>query len=148
MSAKTKIVVLHMREVIYTGIFVALGIFLILLFVYMFLPDDNSDKQILSESTPTFLAGVYTSCVEAGTQSMQVEVIVDKYHINSIRLVHLEETENVSNSLLDTVMNSLSEQILTSQSTQNIISEDTNRYTAQTLYRAICNALKKAALPT
>ena len=35
MSSKTKIVVLRMKELIYTGIFVALGILLILLLVYM-----------------------------------------------------------------------------------------------------------------
>ena len=38
MSSKTKIVVLRMKELIYTGIFVALGILLILLLVYMFAP--------------------------------------------------------------------------------------------------------------
>ena len=36
MSSKTKIVVLHMKELIYTGIFLLLGIVLILLLVSMF----------------------------------------------------------------------------------------------------------------
>ena len=35
MSAKTKIVVLRMKELIYTGIFVALGILLIILLIAM-----------------------------------------------------------------------------------------------------------------
>lgn len=38
MSSKTKIVVLHMKEVIYTVVFVVLGILLILLLTFMFLP--------------------------------------------------------------------------------------------------------------
>ena len=42
MSAKTKIVVLHMKELIYTGIFVALGILLIILLLIMFLPHNET----------------------------------------------------------------------------------------------------------
>ena len=38
MSAKTKIVVLHMKELIYTAIFVGLGILLVVLLLFMFLP--------------------------------------------------------------------------------------------------------------
>jgi len=144
MSAKTKIVVLHMREVIYTAIFVALGIFLVLLFIYMFLPDDASEKQILSESTPTYMAGVYTSSVDAGNQALQIEVIVDKEHINSIRLIHLDETADVSNPLLETTLNSLSSQILSNQSLSGVTCSDTSRYTAQMLYDAINRAITKA----
>ncbi len=46
MSSKTKIVVLKSKELIYTGIFIVLGIMLILLLFYMFSPDKNksSDK--------------------------------------------------------------------------------------------------------
>ena len=43
MSAKTKIVVLQMKEVIYTAIFAVLGVLLIILFIYMFLPKDKSE---------------------------------------------------------------------------------------------------------
>ena len=38
MSTKTKIVVLHMKEMIYTLVFAGLGILLILLLIFMFLP--------------------------------------------------------------------------------------------------------------
>lgn len=144
MSAKTKIVVLHMREVIYTAIFVALGIFLILLFIYMFLPDDASDKQILSETAPTFMAGIYTSSIDAGNQAMQIEVIVDKDHINSIRLIHLDETADVSNPLMETTLNNLSAQIISNQSLEGVTCSEASRYTAQTLYDAIKRAVKKA----
>lgn len=42
MSSKTKIVVLHMKELIYTGIFLLLGIVLILLLLSMFTPDETT----------------------------------------------------------------------------------------------------------
>ena len=45
MSAKTKIVVLHMKELIYTGIFAVLGILFVVLLVMMFLPDKEESPQ-------------------------------------------------------------------------------------------------------
>lgn len=39
MGSKTKIVVLHMKEIIYTAVFAALAILLIVLLVVMFKPD-------------------------------------------------------------------------------------------------------------
>ncbi len=41
MSSKTKIIVVHMKELIYTGIFILLGIVLILLLISMFTPAKN-----------------------------------------------------------------------------------------------------------
>ena len=41
MSSKTKIVVLHMKEIIYTAVFVVLGILLIVLLAFMFSPKKN-----------------------------------------------------------------------------------------------------------
>lgn len=38
MSAKTKIIVLRMKELIYTGIFIALGLLLIILLIACFSP--------------------------------------------------------------------------------------------------------------
>lgn len=42
MSSKTKIVVVHMKELIYTGIFILLGIVLILLLIFMFTPEKSA----------------------------------------------------------------------------------------------------------
>ena len=41
MSSKTKIVVVHMKELIYTGIFILLAIVLILLLISMFHPSQK-----------------------------------------------------------------------------------------------------------
>ena len=42
MSANPKFYVFHLKELIYTVIFLILGILLILLLIYMFKPDDKS----------------------------------------------------------------------------------------------------------
>ncbi len=53
MSSKTKIVVLHMKEIIYTVIFAVLAIVLILLLIFMFRPgpDPMIRRSTLPEST-------------------------------------------------------------------------------------------------
>ncbi len=51
MSAKTKIVVLRMKELIYTGIFVALGIILIILLIIMFLPGKETPSPSGAQSS-------------------------------------------------------------------------------------------------
>ena len=45
MKSKTKIIVLHMKEIIYTIIFAALGILLILLLILMFHPNEQSAES-------------------------------------------------------------------------------------------------------
>ena len=45
MSSKTKIVVLHVKELIYTGIFVVLGILFLVLLIVMFLPDKKENQE-------------------------------------------------------------------------------------------------------
>ena len=44
MSSKTKIVVLHMKELIYTGIFILLGIILLFLLISMFTPEQATSN--------------------------------------------------------------------------------------------------------
>ena len=44
MGSRTKIIVLHMKEIIYTAIFAALGILLIVLLVIMFRPGAGKEE--------------------------------------------------------------------------------------------------------
>lgn len=44
MNSKTKIVVLHLKELIYTGIFAALGILFVILLIIMFLPKTKTAR--------------------------------------------------------------------------------------------------------
>ena len=60
MSAKTRIVVLHMREVIYTVIFALLAVLLILLLVFMF---RSGKKGGGAQETMKYASGVYTSSI-------------------------------------------------------------------------------------
>lgn len=141
MSAKTKIVVLHMKEVIYTAIFAGLGILLIVLFLFMFLPDKKNDKSV---ETMKYVAGVYTSSILFNDSTIDVQVIVDENKIQSIALVNLDETVTTMYPLVEPALESLTNQILEKQSLDNITYLSDNQYTSIMLLNAVENALAKA----
>ena len=136
MSAKTKIVVLHMKEMIYTLIFAGLGILLILLLVFMFLPKQK-DK---SAETMKYVAGVYASAIQFNDNTIDVQVVVDENRINSISLVNLDETV----ATMYPLMEQLAEQIIAKQSTENITYSEENQYTSMVILNAVNSALEKA----
>lgn len=142
MSAKTKIVVLHMKEMIYTLIFAGLGILLILLLIFMFLP---KQKEKTAE-TMTYVAGVYTSTIQLNDSTMDVQVVVDENRINSISLVNLDETVAAMYPLMEPAVENLSEQIIAKQSTENISYSEDNQYTSMVLLNAVNDALEKAKI--
>lgn len=141
MSSKTKIVVLHTKEVIYTGIFVVLAVVLAVLLFLMFGKNKNADP---ASADAIYYAGVYTSPITLNDNTFDVEVKVDENHINSISLVNLSETTTAMYPLVEPALDALSDQIYTSQSTENITYSEENKYTSMLLLEAIDNALDKA----
>lgn len=141
MSSKTKIVVLHMKEIIYTVLFVVLGIFLILLLVFMFSGKDKKTAASKQQFTP----GVYTSTVSLNDNNLEIEVAVDSSHINSIRFVNLDETVTTMYPLIQPALEDIADQVYSSQSLENIDFPDDNPYTSQVIVNAIQEALDKAA---
>ena len=143
MSAKTKIVVLHMKELIYTAIFVGLGILLVMLLLFMFLPKKEKDKSV---ETMKYVAGVYTSSILFHDSSLDVQVIVDENRINSISLVNLNETVTTMYPLVEPALEEVSDQIIKTQSVENISYQADNQYTTIMLLNAVENALEKAEI--
>ena len=67
MSSKTKIVVLHMKEIIYTAVFAILAIVFILLLLFMFLPKNKEAAATESKyihGTSTSSAVLFRETVE------------------------------------------------------------------------------------
>ncbi len=159
MSAKTKIVVLHMKELIYTGIFVALGILFIVLLFVMFLPGKDkttdSDVPAREESVPEdvsptaadslYIPGIYTTELVLGGQVVDVEVIVSEESISSIRLVNLTEAVTTMYPLLQPTFDTICEQILDTQSLEGITYTTDSKYTSLVLLEAIKNSLDKSS---
>ena len=140
MSSKTKIVVLHMKEIIYTAVFAALAIILILLLVFMFLPKNKESKT----NEEKYMPGVYTSTVTLNNTALEVEVTVDETHINSIRFSNLDESVTTMFPLIQPTIEDIAEQVYDSQSLVNILLSEDSPYTSQIIVNAIDEALKKA----
>lgn len=147
MSSKTKIVVLHMKEIIYTAIFLVLAILMITLLVIMFGPEKEKATPATADAEPDrYVAGVYSTSIELNDNSFDVQVTVDTNHINSIELVNLSKTTTAMYPLMEPALESIASQIYSSQSTENITYEEDNKYTSMLLLEAIRSALAKASI--
>ncbi|MCR1843284.1 hypothetical protein [Murimonas intestini] len=144
MSSKTKIMVFKMREVIYTGIFAVLGIILIVLMIIMFKPKKEAESAQTAADAAKYTAGVYTSGITIGDSAIDVEVVVDTSHINSIRLVNLSESVTTMYPLVQPALEDLASQIYESQTTDGITFSADSKYTSQILLDAIKDSLNKA----
>lgn len=93
MSSKTKIVVLRMKEIIYTAIFIGLAIFLILLFFFMFRSEKEAPAPTAESVSPAVYApGVYSASLSLGRQNVNVEVAVSPDRISAVTLVPLSDS--------------------------------------------------------
>lgn len=148
MSSKTKIVVLHLKELIYTGIFIVLGILFIVLLVIMFLPDkkDGSTPSENTETEAVYSPGVYTTSLVLNEHTVDVEVVVDENYISSVRLVNLNDTVTAMYPLIEPSFEQIAAQLYETQSIDAITYSDESKYTTLVLLDAINTSLEKARL--
>ena len=144
MSSKTKIVVLRMKELIYTGIFVALGILLILLLVYMFAPKDQKSS---TSADAAYIPGVYTSSITLGGNAVDIAVTVSETRIEAIAFNNLDETIETRYPLMQPALDNLADQICETQSLDGLDYSEETQYTSQVILGAVERALEKAAAP-
>ena len=140
MGSRTKIVVLHMKEIIYTAIFAALAVVLIVLLVIMFRPDEKTDQ---ADTGNRYTPGIYTSALTLNNTNLEVEVSVDESRINSIRFSNLDETVTTMFPLIQPAIEDIAEQIYETQSLDDITLPDDTPYTSQIILDAIREAVEK-----
>lgn len=144
MHSKTKIIVLHMKELVYTGIFLFLGILFLVLLLLMFSSDNKQDSAGTSSQASAYVPGVYTTTLLLGQNSVELEIVLDENNINSIRLVQLDEAITTMYPLIEPSLESIVSQIYDTQSLENITFSDENRYTSSVLLEAIAATIEKA----
>ncbi len=143
MSSKTKILLLKKREFVYTLLFAALGIILIILMILMFLPAATKH----SVTSASFSPGIYTSQITLQNVAMDVEVRADHSGIRSICFQNLSNAVSAMYPAMQPSLEKLARQICDSQSLENIYYEKSNQYTSQMLLDAIRSALELAKTP-
>ena len=143
MGSKTKIIVLHMKEIIYTAIFLALGLLLIILLAVMFRPDSSARNTDMDKK---YTPGTYTSTLTLNNTNLEVEVSIDESRINSIRFSNLDESITTMFPLIQPAIEDIAEQIYETQSLDNVSLSDETPYTSQVILDAIREAVEKAAV--
>ena len=143
MSSRTKIVVLHMKEIIYTAIFAALALLVIVLLIFMF---GTGKKDSAVKNEKQYTPGTYTSTLTLNNTNLEVEVSVDAYKINSIRFSNLDETVTTMFPLIQPAIEEIAEQIYETQSPDSITLSVDTPYWSQLILEAVSEAVEKAAV--
>lgn len=91
-----------------------------------------------------YVPGIYSSTLLLGNMNVELQVAVDRDHINSITLTNLDESVTTLYPLMRPTLSELSAVILSEQSIENVSYSDENRYTSMLLLQAISEALDKA----
>ncbi len=141
--SKTKIFVIHLKEIIYTALFAGLGILLIILLVIMFLnkKDDTTETMTGVQYTP----GVWNSTLVLNDTALNLEVVLDEDHINSVRIVNIDDSINTMYPLVEPSIEEIAEQLINGADVDSIEVSEDSKYTQTLLLDAIKATLVKAA---
>ncbi len=139
MGNNPKIMVIHLKGLIYTIAFVVLALLLLFILVYFFLHNGGEEA-----SDASYVPGTYTSSVTIGSIPLEVSVKVDSDKIIDVSLTSAGETVEAVYPMLSASMNTIKGQVISSQSVENIHLTDYNQYTGSVLLEAISMALEKA----
>lgn len=167
MSSKTKIVVLKSKELIYTAIFVVLGILLLSLLFYMFSPskskkakdkNNTSETSVTSDTTEilttetmetiktsgdaiTYKSGVYSSIMNVGQTELQLVVTVDNEAVSHIDITNLNDSVTAMYPLISPSLEEINAQLAAGVSFENLTYSKDNQYTTILILQAVNNAL-------
>ena len=106
----------------------------------MFGGKKNTTKQADSQYTP----GVYTSELALNDTLLNIEVVVDENHINSVSFSNIDESVTAMYPLLQPALTDLETQLCNNIPINEVVTNDESKYTQTLLLDAIKTALEKA----
>lgn len=143
MGSKTRIVILRMKEIIYTVVFIILAVCMIFFLIFMFSHNKGADTSDQS-SAATYVPGVYTTSIMLGDEQVDLQVTVDENHINGVTIQPLEESITTMYPLLGSCLENISSQLADGIPLSEVTTDESSQYTASVLLEAIDQALEKA----
>ncbi len=146
--SKTKILVFQMKELVYTGIFVGLGLLLIILLIVMFYPsgDEDTAAETTTAEAAVYNPGIYNSQMQLGDTTLNLEIVVDESQIKSVSLVNLDESVTTMYPLVKPSLEFLEEELVAGTPIDDITVSEKSKYTQTMLIDGIKNALSKATV--
>jgi len=134
----TRIIVLQLKEIIKTAVFVVLGVLVILLLVYLFIPRNKPEVR-----SDLYIPGTYTAEIILHNNPVEVGVTVSEDKIIGVTMTNMAEIQEVFYPLFQPAMADLSKAIVESQSTDVVLSMD-YPITGQIILDAVNAALSQA----
>ena len=152
----TKIVVVQLKELIKTAIFALIGIILIVMLIYFFLPRSSEGNETsmgtsmetsMGSSTGIvkFVAGTYSSQILLHNTPVRIQVTVSETEIVAIELKDMAEIQEVFFPLVTPTFEVLSREIIAQQSTAIALYSNA-LVTSQILVDAVEKALDEARI--
>lgn len=141
--SRTRIVILQMRETIYTAVFVGLGILLLIILFFMFWPDgkDENKEQADNGKTAVYEAGVYSKQMTVGDSVINLQVVLDEEQVKSVEMINLDDTVSAMYPLMKPSVESISNQLASGVSLDEVVLSDEGQYTEKMILNEVDSVL-------
>ena len=156
--SRTRIVIFQMKEIIYTAVFVGLGILLLVLLFFMFWPGKGKEsadtsspaaisgsKKSASTSSGKYIAGVYSSELTLGESKINLRVSLDKDRVKSVEVVNLKESVETMYPLIKPAVKEISDQLAQDIAPDQVVLSDDSPYTSQLILDTVCQVMNEAS---
>lgn len=153
--SKTKIVVFKLKELLLTAALVLLGVAILFLVIALISIDKEGTPGVVGpaaanrDSAPTsalYYPGVYTTTMEMNDTTIHLELVCDENHINSVRLINLDEAVETMYPLLTPALEDLELQLSLDVPVEELKFTEGSTYTQTILVEAIEKTLAKAEI--
>lgn len=132
----TKIVVVHLKQLIKTALVAIVGIIVIVFLIFLFIPKEDKSQAI-------YEPGTYSSQIILHNNPVSIEVTVSKDEIMDIQMLNMGETQEVFYPLFEPALEDLASAIIENQSTDVSVENDAS-VTNEILINAVDAALEQA----
>lgn len=150
--SRTRIVIFQLKEIIYTAIFVGLGILLLILLFFMFWPGKAKEtsgtavKTSAVSDNPTYKAGVYNTELSLGDSVINLQVSMDSDHVKSVEIINLEDSVETMYPLIKPAVKEISDQLAQNVSPEEVVLSDDSPYTSQMILDTVSQIMEKASV--
>lgn len=151
--SKPKFVVFKLKELLLTASLVLLGIVVLLLVIALVSIDKETTPKLnlpsagqdsTATSAPLYYPGVYTTTIQMNDTTIHLELVCDANHINSVRLINLDEAVETMYPLLTPALEDLEMQLSLDVPVEELKFTEGSTYTQTLLVEAIEKTLAKA----
>lgn len=143
--SKTKIVILQAREIVYTAIFVGLGILLLILLFFMFWPSGSGSKKTdhADKSDAIYEAGIYNEELTIGESRVELQVTLDEDRVKSVKVVNLDDSVSAMYPLMKPSVNNISKQLASGVSVDEVVLSKESQYTEKLVLEKVKDVMKE-----